>query len=244
MKNKNKHNTLKEIIDSLDNETTREAVFTQLKNTDPVDDEVKGVKLFLENNNYNYQLLQGFINDSKPNFNTLLQDKKKTTSNRNWLKYAAILIPLLGIGYFMMDRTSNNLYSTFYEREVGLPVTMGNTHKIVFNEAMNTFKDNEFKEALLGFNDLLEHNPSNDTLLYFIGCANLELENLDKAILSFNEVNEPLLLKEKSEYRLVLVYLKKEDYQSAKKVLQQIAANKNHRYNAVALTILKEPVFK
>jgi len=244
MDKKNKHITLKEILDSLDNETTREDVFTQLKNTNPADDEVKGVKLFLENNNYDYKLLQDFINSSKPDFNILLQEKKKASTKRNWLIYAAIVLPLIGLGYFMMNNTSKNLYSKYYEKEIGLPVTMGNDTKIVFNNTMNAFKDNEFKESLLGFNDLLAQHPTNDTLLYFIGCANLELENLNKAILNFNEVNEPLILKEKSEYRLALVYLKKEEYKLAKKVLQQITGNKNHRYYEVAIQILKEPIFK
>lgn len=244
MNKENKHISLKELLVLLENENSREETIRFLKNLDSENEDVKGLKLFLETNNYDYKLLQDFISNSKPNFNSLIQEKKNSANNRSWIKYAAVLIPLMGIGYFMMNSSSSNLYSKYYEKEIGLPVTMGNDTKIVFNNTMNAFKDNEFKESLLGFNDLLENNPTNDTLLYFIGCANLELENLDKAILSFNEVSEPLILKQKSEYKLLLVYLKKEDYISAKKVLQQITGNKNHRYYEVAIQILIEPVFK
>lgn len=244
MNKENKHITLKELLVLLENENSREETICFLKNLDPENEDVKGLKLFLETNNYDSKRLNDFAINSKPSFNTLLQEKKSATTHRSWLKYAAVLIPLMGIGYFMMNSSSSNLYSKYYEKEIGLPVTMGNDIKIVFNNTMNAFKDNEFKESLLGFNDLLENNPTNDTLLYFIGCANLELENLDKAILSFNEVSEPLILKQKSDYRLLLVYLKKEEYELAKKVIQQITGNENHRYYEVAIRILKEPVFK
>jgi len=235
--------TLKTILDSLENEETRTLLFSKFNNTQPTSDELKGLKLFLENNNYDYKLLQTYLKNSKPTFDTLLEEKKKKNPLQNWLKYAAVLIPLIGTGYFMLNNTSKNLYAKYYEKEVGLPVTMGNDNKIIFNEAMNAFKDNEFEESLLGFNELLKNNTTNDTLHYFIGCANLELNNLNKAILNFEEVKKPQHLKEKSDFKLVLVYLKEEEYRSAKKILQKISENKNHHYYTVALTMLEEPLF-
>ena len=246
MNNNNTHITLKEIIDSLVNENQREIIFTKLKKLDPVDDEVKGVKLFLENNNYDYKLLQDFINTSKPNFNTLSEEKKGVKVIPNWLKYAAILIPFIGIAYysiFIKNDISKTLYTQYYEKDVGLPVTMDLTKDILYNESMNAFRDDDFKEALNGFELLMKSNPTNDTILYYSGCAKMELGKLNNAILDFQKITSNTKFREKSEYRLALLHIKNKNFNSAKQILEKIKANKNHLYNTKAIKILKEEVF-
>lgn len=246
MNKKNKHITLNYILDSLDDKASREIIFKQLRDSDPIDDEVKGAKLFLENNNYDYKLLQNFISNSKPNFNLILKKDKKPTRQHNWLKYAAVLLPLIGIGYYLLfvnNNTDKKLYSQYYEREVGLPVVMGDTNKILFSNSMNAYRDNHYGEAINGFNQLLKINSENDTLLYFTGCANMELGKLNEAIVNFREVDEIKTFIEKSEFRLALLYIRKGGYKIAKEMLEKIASKENHRYNSQSIIILKESVF-
>jgi len=236
---------LQEILNSLSNDAERVRVFNILKNSDPIDDEVKGVKLFLENNNYDHNLLEGFL--SKPKFENLTNTTNHSNSRNTLLKYAAAFVVLIGLGSLLIFNnfdTSSKLYSKYYQKDVGLPVLMSSNSKILFNESMNAYRDNDFISSLNGFEKLLQDNPKNDTLNYFIGCSYLEINDLDKSILSFQKVNDNSVFKEKSEFRLALIYLKKKEYKKSKRILSLIQQDKNNPYYSIASEILAESVFK
>ncbi|MBK5213272.1 MAG: hypothetical protein JJE55_06400 [Flavobacteriaceae bacterium] len=236
---------LQDILYSLSNDGERERVFNILKNRDPIDDEVKGVKLFLENNNYDRNLLEGFL--SKPKFENLIHTTKHSKSGNNLLKYVATFIILIGLGSLLVFNnlnSSSKLYSKYYQEDVGLPVFMSSNSRVLFNESMNAYKDDDFKSSLNGFEKLLQNNPKNDTLNYYLGCSYLEINELEKSILSFQKVDDNSVFKEKSEFRLALVYLKKNDYEKSKKILSLIQQNKKNTYYSVSKKMLEESVFK
>lgn len=236
---------LQDILNSLSNDRERERVFDILKNSNPVDEDVKGIKIFLENNNYNHKLLEEFL--IKPKFEVLPNQPSKTHFRNNLLKYAAVFVILIGFGSFLVFNhinASSKLYSKYYQKEVGLPVLMSSNAEILFNESMNAYKDNDFTSSLNGFKKLLQKTPNNDTLNYFIGCSYLEVNDLDKSILSFQKVDDNSVFKEKSEFRLALVYLKKKEFIKSKRILSLIQQDKNNPYYSIASEILAESVFK
>lgn len=236
---------LQEILNSLSNDAERLRVFNILKNSDPIDEDVKGIKIFLENNDYDHKLLKEFL--SKPKFESLVQTTKELKSENNFLKYAAVFLVLIGIGSILVFNnlnSSSKLYSKYYQKDVGLPVLMSSNSKILFNESMNAYKDDDFKNSLNGFEKLLQNNPKNDTLNYYIGCSYLEINELDKSISSFQKVDDNSVFKEKSEFRLALLYLKKNDYEKSKKILSMIQRDKNNQYYSIASKMLAESIFK
>ncbi len=71
----------------------------------------------------------------------------------------------------------------------------------------------------------------------------MELDRLIKSITNFKKVDDRSIFKEKSEFRLSLVYLKKKDYDKSKMILKRIVQNKEHQYYSISKDMLKESVF-
>lgn len=233
--------TMDEILNSITNEELRVDVMERLKKSEAIDDEVIGAKLFLENNNYDFNQLASFLQSSELSIDKIVEQHKTAKSNYGWLKVAAVLVPLIGISsYFLVNKENkfDNLYSNYYEKELGLPVTLSNENDKVFNEAMNLFRDEDYNSSLQGFRELLLEQPNNDTLHYFIGVCLLEKGNLLEAKneLTYNFQNS--FFKEKATYHLALVYLKLEQLKESKILLQEISKNENHRYYQQAKALL------
>jgi len=236
--------TVEEVLASLDNSERRVEVFNQLRTMNPQSEELKGIKDFLEANDYDHEKLKSFVSKSEKNFDAILDRSGQSTSNNTWLKVAAVIIPLVGIAtFFLLNKPNTDLYATYYEKEVGLPVFMSSERDMTFNDAMNAYKDNAFKEALTGFDGLLKEQPDNDTLSYFIACTQMEIGDFEQAIKHFETVNTSSAFKEKSEFRMALCLLKLEQLPKAKEVLTGIARTQNHRYQNKAEELLKEKPF-
>ena len=237
--------TVEEVLASLDNPIRREEVFNSLRLSQSLTDELLGIKDFLEANDYDHEKLKAFISKSEKNFDAILEKSNQQPSCNTWLKVAAVVIPLIGLaGFLLLNKPDTGLYANYYEKEVGLPVFMGTEQDKGFNDAMNAYKDNAFEEALTGFGGLLNGQPDNDTLNYFIACTNMEIGDFEQAIEYFETVNESSAFKEKSEYRTALCLLKLEQLPKAKEVLIVITRTKNHRYHDNAVELLKEKPFK
>jgi tetratricopeptide (TPR) repeat protein len=233
-----------DVLNSLSDDSEREKVFEILKNSDPINEDVQDVKFFLENNNYDYRSLQEFID--KPKFENLLSSTENSKTRTNYLKYVAIFVGLISFGsYFIINSldSSSKLYSKYYQKDVGLPVLMSDKDDILFKESMNAYKDEDYETSLRGFEELLINKPNNDTLHYFSGLSNLELDRLIKSISHFEEVDDRSIFKEKSEFRLSLVYLKRKEFEKCKMVLEKIIQNEEHQYYSVSKEMLGESVF-
>lgn len=233
--------TMEEILNAISNESLRVDVVERLKKSTPVDDGIIGVKLFLEDNNYDFNRLASFLHSAKLNIDKITNQNNSKKPYYNWLKVAAVLVPLIGISsYFLMNKENkfDNLYSNYYEKELGLPVTLSDENNKLFNESMNLFRDEDYTSSLNGFQKLLIEKSTNDTLHYFIGVCLLENGEIKAAINEFNYNYEHSFFKEKSEYRLVLSYLKTKEKKKLKQQLTIILQNKNHRYYQQANALL------
>ena len=163
-------------------------------------------------------------------------------SSRLYLSIAASLILILGIAFIWKLNSGNNLSDlayTIYEKDKGLPVEMA-IGKASYTDAMNHYKSgnyNKVKDLLL---PILKENPTNDTANFYLGIVEYELNNYKESQNYFNGITSQSSFYSKAEYRLLLVYLKRNLLEQAKTNCKQILSNPNHPYFDKAQLISKE----
>lgn len=108
------------------------------------------------------------------------------------LKYAAVIAVLLGGAWWVLQRPSANerLFAAHYVPDPGLPVAMSAVEDHAFHDAMVAYKLGDNDEAITKWSALLKEEPSNDTLRYYIGCAELNAGRPDQAVPLFRAVAE------------------------------------------------------
>lgn len=140
----------------------------------------------------------------------------------SWTKYgiaASVAILLLWGGYTLSRKqtTDQKLFASYFTPDPGLPTTMSSTDNFTFFEAMVSYKQGAYAEAIAQWEPLLNEKPKNDTLNYFVGVAHLANNNESEAITFLQWATE----KENSQflsdayYYLGLSYLKKGNKENA-----------------------------
>lgn len=96
-----------------------------------------------------------------------------TKSNwKQYLKVAAVVaIVLSGSLWLLRPSANERLFADHYTADPGLPVTMGSTADLVFADAMVSYKEGHFAEARAKWSTLLQQEPMNDTLRYYMASA-------------------------------------------------------------------------
>ncbi len=164
------------------------------------EDDLMGLKLFLENTNYDLDALQVFISEAPLKIKT-----HKSKSYFMCYKIAASLIVLIGISYFIYTNSNKtNSLESFMIEDAGFKVCMSATssHVDLLN-GMNYYRHKNYGEALPYFSKL----ANNDTALYFSGISYMQLNQLSDAELLFNKIPSESIYKNKSLYYLSLCYV-------------------------------------
>jgi len=168
--------------------------------------------------------------------------------HKNKIRYfyyaAAVFLILLIPLYFLINTNSNkNIAEKYYEKDKGLAVLMSdNNRNLKLDNAMNLYKQGNYKESLIIINELLQITPANDTINYYSGVLNYELHNNDKAIEDFKKTlsNNASAFKEKAEFRLALTYLLIDNTEKAKEIFKIISESSSHLYKEKSEEILNE----
>lgn len=248
MKEKEKHivpPSIDEIIQSIENISLRSDIVFRLKNSNPTDEEVIGVKKFLEKNDNNMDKLNQFLKGSHQSIDLIVENQNQRKSNKIWLKAAVVLIPILIVStYFIFNarelESSQDLYSKYYIKEIGLPVTLSVNSKKLFDESMNLYRNEEYSKAIMGFEKLRETNVNNDTLNYFIGVSYLELKDFEKSLKYLSEDFLKSAFKEEVDFRLVLLNYKMNEIDKSIQILNSILENSNHKYYKESKSFLQD----
>ena len=164
------------------------------------EDDLMGLKLFLEHTNNDVDALQKFT-AVKP----LQTHSKKTKINLIYYKIAASLILLFGISYFVYTN-SNKTHSLepFMIEDAGFKVWMSAaSSRVDLQNGMNYYRQKNYTEALPYFSKL----ANNDTALYYSGISYMQLNQLSDAELLFNNIPSESIYKNKSLYYLSLCYV-------------------------------------
>ena len=227
--------TLEELIRLLDYPTFLAEKIKDLKKNTSNSEEVDGF-IFL------YDQYHG---DTLKIKNYLQKSKDKITRNQakiirfSWMKYAAIFLVILGVStYFTLSKSPTNYYATYAEKDPGLPVFMSiNKHKL--DNWMLDYKDQHYKKALHEGFILTKENPTNDTINYFLGVIQLELNQPKNAYKTLKKITtESSIYLERSTF-LIAICLMDINKLSAKQILEKIEHEKGF-YSEKAKVILEE----
>lgn len=96
---------------------------------------------------------------------------------------AASIAVLIGFSlwYFNLEDGPTELYAEYSYTDPGLPVPMSATDSYDFYDAMVDYKTEDYQEAIDKWTILLEAEPQNDTLNYYIGASYFNMDAFDQA---------------------------------------------------------------
>lgn len=245
MSNSNQHITLEILLKSLTDDfdaAERARIFQKLKDTEPVDEALMGAKMLLEENNWDYKALRNAFGKAQIKIDEVASGKAKVKQHqKNYLKYAAVVIPFIAVaGYFLLN-TSKSI-DDFFIKESGLPNLMGNENKNDWTHLMQLYKTNELEKAYEFSIKISESKKENDTANYFKAVIAYDLDKFDVATENFKnvEVNKQSSFYSDAEFRLGFSLLKSGNKEEAKQQFKKVKSNSESPYNSEATTILNE----
>ncbi|WP_075341754.1 hypothetical protein [Tenacibaculum agarivorans] len=179
--------------------------------------------------------------------NTEYQSTQRNSSKKSFKKWytAAAAILIIGSLVFLLPRKSSSqeLYAESIDLSELPSMVVRNTNSAVnLNLAQEAFEAKEFQKALelILKEEQITQKISGVTLLYK-GIAYLELKNYDQALEIFKTISSSTyIVSQEGHWYKALLFLKKEDRESARKVLNLIITNPNHYKYKEAKKILKE----
>ena len=243
MNNSNQHITLEILLKSLENDfdkVERARIFQSLKDTEPTDDALIGAKMLLEENNWDYTILQQAFDKTRDKIEAIALGTKQAQKRHPYLKYAAVLIPFVAIaGYFLLN-TSKSI-DTYFVKETGLPNLMSND-KNDWNQLMQLYKSNELESAYQLSEEIGKEKRNNDTVIYYKAVIAYDLNKFEMAIENFKNIsaNKQSIFQADAEFRLGFSLLKSGKKEEAKQQFERVKSNSENPFNADAATILKE----
>ena len=195
---KQKH-TYTEVLNGLLSNQTY--FFDYIKNNQFDEEELAGLKLFLQNNNYDIQLLKAFT--EPPTLNVKPTNQKHSG---NYYKIAAGIVLLISVGFlikFTLTDTSPTI-ANYWVEDAGFKVWMGPTDKsMMLQNGMSYYRAEDYKLALEQFVSITQ----NDTALYYSGICFIKLNELDSAENYLKQLLPTSVYKNKANFYLSLCYL-------------------------------------
>jgi tetratricopeptide (TPR) repeat protein len=152
--------------------------------------------------------------------------ERKKRYSYTWLALAASVLILIGLGTWAILGTSNSpqkIFAATFKPDPGLPTTMSTTSDYEFYFGMVNYKRKEYSEAISKWEALYAANPQNDTVIYFLGVANLANGNARQATnyLKMAQDFDQSVFYEDTRYYLALALLKENKIEEAQKILSQ-----------------------
>ena len=140
---------------------------------------------------------------------------------KQYLKYAAVVaIVLSGSLWLLRPSANERLFAEHFIADPGLPVAMSSTDDPIFADAMVSYKEGHYAQARAKWSPLLQKEPMNDTLRYYIASAWLAEGDAIAAIpLLEGMVDDPSsALRAKARWFLLLAYVRAGESAKAKAV--------------------------
>ena len=144
---------------------------------------------------------------------------------RGWAIAASIAV-LITAGWFLFRnaRTApERLYAQYYTPDPGLPTTLNLQSNRLFAEGMIDYKMGKTENAIAQWLPLLQNNPTNDTLHYYLGVAFLENGNPDQAIQELEQIRTPAdAFYQRAQWYLALAHLQDENTKEVSRILREL----------------------
>jgi len=153
------------------------------------------------------------------------EEKNKEGRAAGWptyVKYAAVLAVVLTAGLWFALRPSANerLFAEHFTADPGLPVAMSATDDPAFADAMVSYKECKYAEARAKWAPLLQQEPMNDTLRYYIASAWLAEGDVPAAIpmLEALAMEPASVFQTRANWFLLLAYVHTGEFAKAKAI--------------------------
>ena len=141
----------------------------------------------------------------------VVSDKVVAKSSwKQYLKYAAVVAIILSAALWLLRPSTNErLFAEHFTADPGLPVAMSSTADPAFADAMVSYKEGKYAEARAKWSTLLQQEPMNDTLRYYIGSSWLAEGEAPAAIPMLETLaNEPAsVFHVRAKWFLLLAYV-------------------------------------
>lgn len=189
------------IIDALLNNKDVEYYLNYINQNEFSEDELIGLKSFLNNHNNDLTLLKKFLNSPKLNLT-----KAKSSSVPLIYKIAAGFAFLIISGFLAKFLFfSNKSIDHYLIEDSGFKVYMSSetTKNIKLNNGMSEYRIGNYTEAISEFKLVTE----NDTANYYLGICFLKTNELDSASIYLESIKPNSLYYNKSQYYLALSYI-------------------------------------
>jgi len=159
-------------------------------------------------------------------------DPEKKWLTPGWLALAASVLILIGVSsWAILNRghSPDKVFAENFKPDPGLPTTMGKSSDYEFYYGMVSYKRKEYGDAILRWEPLYAANPENDTVVYFLGVANLANGNARQATkyLEMARTKTESVFYEDIQYYLALSLLKENRIEEAKQIIENSDAQKN-----------------
>src|SRR5690606_28562743 len=157
---------------------------------------------------------------------------EKKELNIGWFALAASFLVLISVSTWAILGSGNSPEKVFAENfkpDPGLPTTMGTSSEYEFYYGMVNYKRKEYAEAISRWEPIYAAYPENDTLVYFLGVANLANGNPRQAKKYLQKANQKKesAFYEDSKYYLALSLLKENKIKEAKETLKNSSSAAN-----------------
>ena len=168
----------------------------------------------------------------------LLQAKKRINFKIR-IAAALALMAALALIWSYSQSSLGSIADKYYQKDKGLPVEM-TVKKNKLDDLMNKFKTADYSSSKIILEQLLQADPANDTLNFFMGLVQYNLEEYQASLTNLKKIQATSLYNDKSMFYLTLDYLKLNDKKNATLTLQRILINKDHPFYSEAILISKE----
>jgi TolA-binding protein len=165
-------------------------------------------------------------------------DNKNNSTNNKFYWWAGIAASLIFLQIYLYK--SNTTIPLPLEE--GLPVLMGDNNNVEFQNAMQLFKGGKYDASVNRFNRLINSNQDNDTLNYFLGYAELNVQQYlsAKTHLEIVHANKSSVFNLKAKYFLAYALYKNNKTKEAKVLLDELNSNSDNPFIEETKVFLKE----
>ncbi len=218
MTTKAKH-SYNEVLDGILNQQVYFLEYIKSNNFD--EDDLMGLKLFLENNDYDIDALKKFISIEPLKINS-----KRINSIYKIYKIAAIFLLIMGVGYFIkLSTCKHQNMENYMIEDAGFKVWMNAASiNVDIINGMSYYKNKNYSEALSNFSK----TQNNDTAFYYSGISCMQLNQLNEAETFLSKVPSTSVYYNRATYYISLCYLYNQQKETGLQLL-----NKTHFNEAV-----------
>ena len=212
---------LNQLIDLLDNPSALNQKIVELKSSSNLNESTEVFINLFDLYNGDVQKIKAYLNDSKIQ---IINHQKKKPFVNSYLKHAAILLIIIGVGsllFLSKDKQPITLKNEF--KEPGLSNYMSAESTTHWEDIMFDYKTKNFKIADTKLEKALILFPQNDTLLYFSGVVKYDLKKFDQAKLKLLKIaHTNSAFKDRSTYYLGRIAYENGDEIKAKKIFKSL----------------------